>query len=216
MEITPEITQAAERYVKKYGDSINWEILLQNVRKFVEDRNYYLTFERANWFGFLLFLSNIEKTIGLFGYSSKGTFHRIFTMFGRAYLEELAVIVSDKGKSMGMEWIHPNTSKTFHAGDGKPGDIDLKDRNGITYDVKNDQIDFDKAHDADYLLKYRSLDGYVELHKRPTEEGQGSFIEIFAECPPLAYLAEVYGLDQLLFNKRSSEEDIERYLGLID
>ena len=96
------------------------------------------------------------------------------------------------------------------------GDIDLHDPNGITYDVKNDYINFDKAHTADFLLKYRSNDGVVELHHQPTVEESGSFVCVFAECRPLEKIAESLYLDPLLFDKQSSEKMIKEYLGLIN
>ena len=77
-------------------------------------------------------------------------------------MEEKEVINSKEGKDAGFSWIY-DSSRYFKCGDGKKGDIDLHDPNGITYDVKNDYINFDKAHTADFLLKYRSYDGIVEL-----------------------------------------------------
>jgi hypothetical protein len=39
----------------------------------------------------------------------------------------------------------------------------------------------------------------------------------FASCRPLAKIVqEDFTIDPLLFNKQSSEEDIEKYLGLIN
>ena len=160
-------------------------------------------------------MSSIEKTIGLFGYTSKGSFHRIFVKFGRAYLEEKEIIDSAAGQEMRMHWIQ-NDNMYFKEGDGQKGDIDLQDVNGLTYDVKNDYVNFTKAHGADFLLKYRSLDGLVELHKKPAAEGLGSYVAPFAACRPLNKIVISRGLNPLLFDKDSSEEEIERYLGLID
>lgn len=213
---TPEeLAAIVARYGAKYGSRVQWEVILQNVRTFVENRDQILTDSLVQWHGFLYYLSSIEKTIGLFNYESKGPFHRIFVMFGRAYLEEKEIIDSGAGREMRLHWIQDD-NMYFKEGDGKKGDIDLQDVNGLTYDVKNDYVDFTKAHGADFLLKYRSSDGWVELHKKPAAEGLGSFVAPFAACRPLDKIAISRGLDPLLFNKGSSEEDIERYLGLID
>jgi hypothetical protein len=137
-------------------------------------------------------------------------------MFGRAYLEEKEVINSVEGKNTGLDWIY-DSSRYFKCGDGKKGDIDLQDLNKLTYDVKNDYVNFEKAHAADFLLKYCSYNGQVELHKQPKTPNSGSFVCTFASCRPLAKIAqEDFTIDPILFNKHSSEEDIEKYLGLID
>lgn len=220
-----ELAAIVAQYRVKYGSRIQWEVILQNVKTFVENRDQILTNSLVQWHGFLHYLSSIEKTIGLFGYASKGSFHRIFVKFGRAYLEEKEIIDSDAGQEMRMHWIQ-NDNMYFKEGDGQKGDIDLQDANGLTYDVKNDYINFydikndyvnfAKAHGADFLLKYRSLDGWVELHKKPAAEGLGSYVAAFAACRPLNKIAISRGLNPLLFDKDSSEEEIERYLGLID
>lgn len=213
---TPEeLAVVTARYRAKYGPRIQWEVILQNVKTFIENRDQILTNSLVQWHGFLHYLSGIEKTIGLFGYASKGSFHRIFVKFGRAYLEEKEIIDSDAGKEMRMHWVQDD-NMYFKEGDGKKGDIDLQDVNGLTYDVKNDYIDFTKAHGADSLLKYRSSDGWVELHKKPAAEGLGSYVAAFAACRPLNKIVISRGLNPLLFDKDSSEEEIERYLGLID
>ena len=210
-----ELAETVAKYRAKYGDKILWDTILNNVRNFQADRENILKYRQLQWHGFLYYLASIESTIGLYDYKSKGTFHRIFVMFGRAYLEEKEVIVSKEGQQIKLEWIDP-LNQYFKSGDGKPGDIDLQDENGITYDVKNDSVNFKKAHTADFILKYRSLDGYVELHQRPTAEKPATFVTMFTLGRPLATIASDLGLNPLLFNKHSSEEDIQRYLGLID
>jgi len=203
-------------YRKKYGTSIAWDTILTNVKTFLDSRDYILTFELLNWHGFLGYLSSIEQTIDLFGYVSKGTFHRIFVMFGRAFLEEQEILSTKEATKIGLRWIFPEESQCFKAGNGKPGDIDFEDRAGNTYDVKNDFVSFEKAHKADFILRYNSRTGYVEKHEKPEIESQGSYQGTFCVGRPLADLAAEYGLDLILFDKNSSEEDIERYLGLID
>ena len=84
----------------------------------------------------------------------------------------------------------------------------------VTYDVKNDYVNFEKAHNANFLLKYSSLYGTVELHKAPENPMCGSFVEIFDYCRPVAELAQSRELDPLLFDKQSTEEQIREYLGL--
>lgn len=212
-----ELEEVVARYKAKYGDRVSWEIILNNIRVFRDNREAILNTPKdcLAWHGFLYYLAWIESTIGLYGYTKKGTFHRIFVMFGRAYLEEKEVINSKEGKDAGFSWIY-DSSRYFKCGDGKKGDIDLHDPNGITYDVKNDYINFDKAHTADFLLKYRSNDGVVELHHQPTVEEAGSFVCVFAECRPLEKIAESLYLDPLLFDKQSSEKMIKEYLGLIN
>ena len=212
-----DLKKAIDSYRAKYGERVSWEVILNNIKVFKDNQEAILNTPNAclSWHGFLHYLAEIESTIGLYSYTSKGTFYRIFVMFGRAYLEEKETIESNKGKELQLEWIF-ESSKYFKKGDGKKGDIDLHDLNGLTYDVKNDYVNFEKAHDADFLLKYRSLDGIVELHTTPTNPAQGSFIKVFEQCRPVAELVISYGLDPLLFNKESSEEDIEKYLGLID
>jgi hypothetical protein len=136
-------------------------------------------------------------------------------MFGRAYLEEKEVCELTADTKTPLNWIF-DESRYFKAGDGKPGDIDLRDDNGVTYDVKNDSIDFKKAHTADFLLKYDSQSGCVELHQRPQLSNSGTYVSTLVIGRPLAKIAESLGLDPLLFNKHSTEEMIENYLGFIN
>lgn len=210
-----ELTEMVTKYKSKYGSKILWDTILNNVRYFQANRETILKDKQLQWHVFLYYLANIESTIGLYDYDSKGPFHRIFVMFGRAYLEEKEVINTEEGRQINLAWID-QLNKYFKSGDGKAGDIDLQDENGLTYDVKNDYVIFKKAHGADFILKYRSKDGYVELHKKPTRANEGSFVSMFTEARPLADIAISLGLDPLLFDKNSSEDDIKRYLGLID
>jgi hypothetical protein len=212
-----ELEAAVNRYKTKYGDRILWERILTNVHYFVHHRDTVLSDPRMclEWQGFLRYLAWIESTIGLYGYTSKGTFHRVFVMFGRAYLEEKEVCETTAGTDKALEWIF-ESSRYFKTGDGKPGDIDLQDVNGVTYDVKNDSINFEKAHTADFLLKYVSSSGSVELHQRPKNPVGGSYVCAFTQGRPLADIAQDLGLDPLLFNKYSTEEMIEDYLGFIN
>jgi hypothetical protein len=163
-------------------------------------------------------MANMEESIGLFGYKKVGTFHRIFTMFGRAYLEEGETISTSAAKAIGMRWLH-ESSKCFRSGDGEAGDIDLVDQNGVEYDVKNDYIDFKRSHKrADRvfggLFKYRSKDGVIEHHIEPEDSTKGSFKGIFDIGRPVAQMAIDLGLDPLLFDKASTEDTIRAYLGL--
>lgn len=202
-------------YAAKYKGKILWDTILTNIKTFKENQDIILADQEGclQWHGFLHYLGYIESTIGLYGYTPKGKFHRIFVNFGRAYLEEEEVQQSNKGKKLNLKWIFED-SKYFRAGDGKKSDIDLKDLTGLTYDVKNDFVNFDKAHDANFLLKYRSLDGIVELHASSDNLMKGSFIETFDYCRPVAELAQSRGLAPLLFDKHSTEEQIREYLGL--
>ncbi|MBP5470530.1 MAG: hypothetical protein J6Z11_14945 [Candidatus Riflebacteria bacterium] len=210
-----DVEKAFEHYLRIYKTKIPWETILLKVLHFVKNREHILAFDYADWLGFLFYLGATEKTIGLFGYTSKGIFHRIFTMFGRAYLEEKYTIHTKRGKEIGLRWEFPD-SEYFKGGEGKVGDIDLVDDKGIHYDVKNDYAYLDRAHNADYLLVFKSSTGIIELHEKPTDPTKGSYIEIFDETIPLDKIVkEDYGLDPLLFDKNSSEEDIERYLGYL-
>lgn len=212
-----ELEATVNRYKTKYGDRILWERILDNVRYFVQHRDAVLSDSKMylEWQGFLRYLAWIESTIGLYGYTSKGTFHRVFVMFGRAYLEEKEVCEKTAGTDKALDWIF-ESSRYFKAGDGKPGDIDLQDVNGVTYDVKNDSINFEKAHTADFLLKYDSFSGSVELHQRPKNPVGGSYVCVFTQGRPLTKIVQDLELDPLLFNKHSTEEMIEEYLGFIN
>ena len=212
-----ELQSMIDYYKHRYGDRVEWEVIFQNIKTFQENRRAILTNSEAclAWQGFLHYLIWIESTIGLFGYKSKGSLHRVFVKFGRAYLEEKDVIRVTAGTDKELTWIF-DSSRFFKAGNGKKGDIDLHDAMGVTYDVKNDSISFDRAHDANFLLKYRSLDGVVELHKHPDTSTGGSYIDVYAECTPVAKMAQNLGLDPLLFDKHSSEDLIKNYLGFIN
>jgi hypothetical protein len=212
-----EINKVVAEYQARYGTKILWEIILQKVKTFINNRQAILENPEAyiDWQGFLRYLAWIESTIGLYGYTKKGIFHRIFVMFGRAYLEEKEVCELTAATKTPLSWIF-DESRYFKAGDGKKGDIDLQDANGVTYDVKNDSIDFKKAHTANFLLKYDSQSGCVELHQRPQLPNSGTYVTTLVEGRPLAEIAESLGLDPLLFNKHSTEEMIENYLGFIN
>lgn len=211
---TSNLDYIISRYKAKYNGRVLWETILNNIKTFKLNEEAILNNPKLcmEWQGFLRYLIEIEESIGLYGYTRKGHLHRVFVMFGRAYLEEKEVITVTEDTDKALTWIFPD-SQYFKSGDGQKGDIDLHDRNNITYDVKNDSINFDKAHEADFLLKYRSWDGGIELHQRPKFEGSGSFIELFASGRPLAELAASYDLDPLLFDKNSTEDMIKNYLG---
>jgi len=200
-------------YRQKYGNAVKWQTILANVCDFKQHEQEIKNDPQLflEWYGFLYYLAHIEGTIGLFGYTSKGIFHRIFTMFGRAFLEEAEVKDSPEGKELGMKWYKDN-SAYFHTGNGDPDDVDIVDKNGILYDVKNNNPIFNKAHIAQNLLAYNYYSGQVGKFDVKTQK----FIDIFATLASVKDIAKRYGLDELLFNYDSSEEDIERYLGLID
>ena len=212
-----ELKNMIEYYKQKYQNQIAWFTIFDNIRTFVKNRETILSNPQSclAWHGFLYYLAWIESTIGLYDYTSKGIFHRIFVKFGRAYLEEKEVCDLTAGTKTPLSWIF-ESSRYFKAGDGKLGDIDLQDGNGVTYDVKNDSINFKKAHTANFLLKYDSQSGYVELHQRPQLSNSGTYIGTLIKGRPLAEIAESLGLDPLLFDKHSTEEMIENYLGFIN
>jgi hypothetical protein len=212
---TQNLNRMIAAYKVKYRGKVLWDTIFENIKIFKQNQEAILADPKKclQWHGFLQYLAEIESTIGLYGYESKGQFHRIFVNFGRAYLEEEEVQKSEKGKELNLKWISED-SKYFRVGDGKKGDIDLQDLNGLTYDVKNDYVNFEKAHGANFLLKYSSLYGTVELHKAPEDPTRGSFIETFDYCRPVADIAAARELDPLLFNKYSTEEKIRQYLGL--
>jgi hypothetical protein len=212
-----ELKNMIEYYKQKYQNQVAWTTIFDNIRTFVENRETILSNPQSclEWQGFLYYLAWIESTIGLYDYTSKGIFHRIFVMFGRAYLEEKEVCELTADTKNPLNWIF-DESRYFKAGDGKPGDIDLQDGNRVTYDVKNDYINFKKAHTADFLLKYDSQSGCVELHQRPQLPNSGTYVSTLVIGRPLAKIAESLGLDPLLFNKHSTEEMIENYLGFIN
>lgn len=211
-------------YEQKYYNSesgrieISWKTILDNVKLYRESVAASIPMDMLSWRGFLGCMANMEESIGLFGYKKVGTFHRIFTMFGRAYLEESETISTPAAKAKNMHWLH-ESSKYFRSGDGEPGDIDLVDQNDVVYDVKNDYIDFKRAHKQTDLvfgglLKYRSKDGVIEHHVESEDPSKGSFKGIFDVGRPVAQMAIDLGLDPLLFDKKSTEEMIRNYLGL--
>ena len=214
INFTEEDLKAVFNYYKqKYSNAVDWKIILANVYDFKQHEQEIKNDPQLflEWCGFLYYLAHIEGTIGLFGYTSKGIFHRIFTMFGRAFLEEAEVKESPEGKKLGMKW-YKDSSKYFHTGNGESDDVDIVDENGIFYDVKNNNPIFNKAHIAQNLLAYNYYSGQVGKFDVKTQK----FIDVFANLAPVKDIAKRYGLDDLLFNYNSSEEDIERYLGLID
>lgn len=213
-----ELEEAVNFYKFKYGNKIAWDTIFNNVKYFVQNREAILAdyMQCLSWYGFLYYLAWIESTIGLYRYTKIGTFHRIFVMFGRALLEEREVITVTKQGVLPLTWISEDNA-FFKTGDGKKGDIDLEDPYHVTYDVKNDQIDFSASHTADFLIKYRSYDGYIEVHKQPETPKEQSFVRFLNNGEPaktLKELADALNLDPLLFNKHSSENEIRQYLGL--
>lgn len=209
------VQSAYQFYRQTYNDAIDWSIIFEKLKFFNANRDFILTKNRDDWYGFLQYLQYIESTIPTYDFYKTGIddhtnwASRVFKLFGRAELEERAVLESNFSKKY---FLFRNPALTdigkFHTGAGK-AIADLTDALKNKYDVKHENVNFSKAHDAKYIIKY-STAGIIELHER---DKIPSIIDAI-QYKSLETLCDEVGINFILMNNNSTEESIENYLGI--
>lgn len=211
--------ERAKKYFEQnkqiYGNAIDWSTIFSKLKYFEENRDYVLTYELAEWQGFLLYLQYIENTIPTYAFYTTGVddhtnwLVRIFRLFGRAELEERAVLASEFGKKYQLI-SNPKiiNSGKFYTGAGKQIP-DFIDNNKVEYDVKHENVDFSKAHGAKYIIKY-STSGTIELHDR---DKTPSIVDAI-NYKSLSDLCDEVGINYVLISATSTEAKLESYLGV--
>ena len=191
---------------------ILWEEIFLTIAYFNKNREEILSNEAEflNWKEYLEKLKEIEMSIPTYEYYLSGVddhsnwLVRIFRLFGRAFLEELEVKNSNKGKEINLQWIDEN-SAYFHSGEGKPI-ADFKDMNNDTYDVKHNSFDTSHAHNAKYIINYEV--GGNALIKKVNDQK----IDVFDFCKSIRELEKFYELPNKFFEMNQTE--LEEFFGI--
>lgn len=192
------------------NNKISWREIFLTIEYFNKNREEILENNWADWKNYLDKLKKIEESIPTYEYYSTGIddhsnwLVRIFKLFGRAFLEEVEVKNSIRGKELSLQWIDKN-SEYFHSGEGKPI-ADFTDKNNETYDVKHNSFDTNHAHNAKYIINYE-FGGNALLRQIGKQE-----IEVFDFCKSIRELEKVYGLPERFFDMNQFE--LEEFFGL--
>jgi len=160
-----KVLEQRDKFLAMYPTGIPYVVCYEKISSYLSNLSNYYAYEESltEYLGFLYALKYIESTIKTYE-EYHGGLHdygrwliRVVQFFFRANVEEIESINSPEGKALKLEFRDnpTNPNDRFHCGSGNSKADLYSPVNGEYYDVKHNNVAYDKIHEGHFIIKYQ-------------------------------------------------------------